>query len=43
MNINNPGRALCTEDPHFDSYLPVDDQAFDQGVGPLTHGSPSRY
>lgn len=32
MNINNPDRPLCTQDPGFDSFLPVDDEAFDQDV-----------
>lgn len=32
MNFSNPGRRLVTEDPTFDTYLPVDDDAWDNGV-----------
>lgn len=32
MNINHPERPLSAEDARFDSYLPVDDGAFDDGV-----------
>lgn len=32
LNITNPSRRPSTEDPTFDTYLPVDDQAWDEGV-----------
>jgi hypothetical protein len=32
MNLNDPGRPLSTEDPTFDTYLPVDDTAWDDCV-----------
>lgn len=33
-NASNPERCLVTEDPTFDTYLPVDDDAWDNGVRP---------
>lgn len=32
MNIGNPTRALALVDPERDTYLPVDDRAWEQGV-----------
>ncbi|KAB5578180.1 hypothetical protein GE09DRAFT_1088782 [Coniochaeta sp. 2T2.1] len=32
LNITNPVKRLSTDDPTFDSYLPVDDKAWDQGT-----------
>lgn len=32
MNINCPDRSLSTEDPNFDSILPVYDRTFEDGV-----------
>ena len=39
VNLGNPGRQLATEDPTFDTYLPVDDDAWDDCVrqGPLVY------
>ncbi|KAL7915278.1 hypothetical protein GGI35DRAFT_488994 [Trichoderma velutinum] len=28
LNVGDPGRPLATEDPTFDSFLPIDDKAF---------------
>ena len=32
LNLGNPTRCLATKDPTFDTYLPVDDFAWDNGV-----------
>ncbi|KAH7121582.1 putative fungal-specific transcription factor [Dactylonectria macrodidyma] len=32
LSLSNPSRALSSEDPTFDSYLPVDDTAWDEGT-----------
>ncbi|KAH8660396.1 hypothetical protein BX600DRAFT_56519 [Xylariales sp. PMI_506] len=31
-SLSNPTRPLCTEDPSFDAYLPVDDEDWNQGT-----------
>jgi hypothetical protein len=31
-NLGNPEKHLVTEDPTFDTYLPVDDEAWDDCV-----------
>lgn len=35
MNLSHPKRHLVTPDPSPDSYLPVDDRAWDDGVSVL--------
>jgi hypothetical protein len=32
LNLNNPARPLSTEDPSFDTYLPVDDTSWNDCV-----------
>lgn len=32
MNIGNPTRTLALVEPQRDTFLPVDDQAWEQGV-----------
>ncbi|KAH8888148.1 hypothetical protein GQ53DRAFT_872412 [Thozetella sp. PMI_491] len=32
LNVTNPLRSLSTEDPSFETYLPVDDDAWDDGT-----------
>ncbi len=36
LNLGNPTRSLATKDPTFDTYLPVDDFTWDNGVSPCT-------
>ncbi|KAM0259128.1 hypothetical protein ACHAQJ_003499 [Trichoderma viride] len=32
LNLSNPTRQLATEDPAFNSYLPADDKAWEEGI-----------
>ncbi|PKK54194.1 hypothetical protein CI102_1024 [Trichoderma harzianum] len=32
LNIGDPGRPLATEDPTFDSFLPINDRDFNDGI-----------
>lgn len=32
LSLSNPVRPLSTDDPTFDTYLPVDDAIWDEGV-----------
>jgi hypothetical protein len=41
INLGFRGRHLCRPDPSADSILPVDDGAYDQGVGSLFVSSSS--